>query len=129
MKRFEAKSLEEVYELASNEFNCSITQLSIEIEQQPSNGFLGFGKKNAIISVSEKKQRNRYEKKQKDQRIQKKDIKIEDVSKKIEDSNRADEKKLKKKIRENKKREPKLNDVPKVESKEKIFDNFYNEQK
>jgi spoIIIJ-associated protein len=129
MKRFEAKSLEEVYELASNEFSCSITQLEIEIEQQPSKGFLGFGKKNAIISVSLKRAKNRYEKKPKEQRIRKKDIKIEEVSKKIEDSNRKDEQRAQKKRRENKKREPKLNEVPKVESKEKIFDNFYNESK
>ena len=127
MKKFEAKSLEEVYELASNEFGCSITQLDIEIEQQPSNGFLGFGKKNAIISASLKRNKKRYDRKPKEQKYRKKDIKIEEVSKKIEDSNKADERRAQKKRRENKKREPKLSEVPKVESKEKIFDNFYNE--
>jgi spoIIIJ-associated protein len=129
MKRFEAKSLEEVYELASNEFSCSITQLDIEIEQQPSKGFLGFCKKNAVISVSLKRTKNRYDKKPKEQRIRKKDVKIEEVSKKIEDSNRKYEQRTQKKRRENKKITPKLSEVPKVESKEKIFDNFYNESK
>ncbi len=93
MKKFEAKSLEEVYELASNEFSCSITQLEIEILQQPSNGFLGFGKKNAIISVEEKRNQRRDNRRPKEQKFRKKDIRIEDVSKKIEDSNKADERK------------------------------------
>ena len=51
MKKFEANCLEKVYELATSEFNCSITELEIDIIQQPSKGFLGFGKKNAIIQV------------------------------------------------------------------------------
>lgn len=126
MKKFEAKTLEEVYELASNEFGCSITQLTIEIVQQPSKGFLGFGKKSAIISVNQKND-NRREKKPREHKFKKKDIKIEDVSKKIEDSNRADEKRTAQKRRKdnNRKKPQKLRDVPKVESKEKIFDNFY----
>lgn len=132
MKKYEAKSLEEVYELASTEFDCSITQLDIEILQQPSKGFLGFGKKNAIISVSSKRDSRRDSSKPREQRIKKKDIKIEEVSKQIEDSNRRDEQKARKrkaseKRSEKRKKEPKLSKVPKIESKEKIFDNFYNE--
>ena len=42
MKKFEADSLEKAYEMATLEFGCSITELSIEVFQQPSNGFLGF---------------------------------------------------------------------------------------
>lgn len=126
MKQFEAKTLEEVYEQATNDFACSITELEIDIVQQASKGFLGFGKKNAIIAVSLKK-KNRDNRKPREHRFNKKDIKIEDVSKKIEDSNRAAEKKAHQKRKNEKKREPKLRDVPKVESKEKIFDNFYNE--
>ena len=45
MKKFEANCLEKVYELATAEYNCSITQLDIEIIQQPSKGFLGLVKK------------------------------------------------------------------------------------
>lgn len=56
MKQFEGKNLEEVYELASNEFCCSITELDIEIVQQASKGFLGIGKKNAIITAIPKKE-------------------------------------------------------------------------
>lgn len=121
MKNFEAKTLEEVYELATNEFSCSITELEIDIIQQPSNGFLGFGKKTAIIAASLKHGKKRYDKKPKEHKFKKKDIKIEDVSKKIEDSNRNETRKPEKK------REEKLSSVPKVESKEQIFDNFYSE--
>jgi len=134
MKEFEAKSLEEVYELASNEFGCSITQLDIEIVQQPSKGFLGFGKKNAIISAIEKNSHRRDNGRPREQKLRKKDVRIEDVSKKIEDSNRRDEQKAKKKKvfekkTEERKREPKLSEVPKMDSKDKIFDNFYSESK
>lgn len=127
MKQFEAKTLEEVYGLARNEFGCSITELEINVIQQPSNGFLGFGKKNAIIAVASKKNRKNH-RKPREQKFRKKDIKIEDVSKKIEDTNKADARKEEQRKRKNQKREPKLNDVPKVESKEKIFDNFYAEE-
>ncbi|PHO09434.1 hypothetical protein CPG37_09140 [Malaciobacter canalis] len=118
MKKFEANSLEEAYELAKDEFKCSITNLEIEIDQQPRKGFLGFGRKSAIIKVVEKHDRKIYDRKQKEHKFRKKDIKIEDVSKKIEDSNKVATKK-----------EPTLNKshkkVPNIHSKEKIFDNFY----
>ncbi len=49
MKKFEAKTLQEVFELASSEMHCSILELEIEVIQRPSRGFLGVGSKNAII--------------------------------------------------------------------------------
>jgi len=52
---FEAKTLEDVYEKASESFNCSITNLDIEIIQVPRKGIFGFFSKNAIISVQIKK--------------------------------------------------------------------------
>lgn len=118
MKKFEANSLEEAYELAKDEFNCSITNLEIEIDQQPRKGFLGFGRKNAIIKVVEKQDRKVYDNKQKEHRFRKKDIKIEDVSKKIEDSNKVATQKEPTLKKSHKK-------VPNIHSKEKIFDNFY----
>ncbi|NVJ52925.1 MAG: Jag N-terminal domain-containing protein [Campylobacteraceae bacterium] len=123
MKKFEAKCLEEAYELATSEFKCSITDLDIEIIQQPSKGFLGFGKKTAIITATSRK-RKRDNRRQREQSFRKKDIKIEDVSKRIEDSNRSENEQ---KASNNKKVEKKLRDVPNVDSKEKIFDNFYSE--
>ncbi|MFA9374276.1 MAG: Jag N-terminal domain-containing protein, partial [Poseidonibacter sp.] len=86
MKKFEAKCLQEVYELASADFNCSITDLDIEVIQQPSKGFLGFGKKNAIIQVCFKDNCKTYTKETRSETFMKKDIKIEDVSSKIEES-------------------------------------------
>jgi spoIIIJ-associated protein len=121
MKKFEANCLEGVYELAASELNCSITDLEIELIQQPSKGFLGFGKKNAIIQACYKNDCKVYEKEAKTQNFKKKNIKIEDVSRKIEDSNK-EEYKL---SQETKNDEVK---VPSVDSKEKIFDNFYNEE-
>ncbi|MGA1933467.1 Jag N-terminal domain-containing protein [Arcobacter sp. YIC-464] len=119
MKKFEAKCLEEVYELATADFNCSITDLEIEIIQQPSKGFLGFGKKKAIIQVCYKQNCKTYEKSTSNNSFEKKDIKIEEVSKKIEDCNKPEEKEVKEEVSPS--------NVRKVESKEKIFDNFYNE--
>jgi spoIIIJ-associated protein len=49
MKKFEAKSLEEAYRLACDAFDCSMTELSYEIVQYPSQGVLGFFAKPAII--------------------------------------------------------------------------------
>ena len=126
MKQFEGKNLEEVYELASNEFGCSITELDINIVQQASKGFLGIGKRKAIITAIPKKRR-KDNRRSKEHKFKKKDIKIEEFSKRIEDSNKRDEKAEQRRKNEERKKEPKLNKVPKVEGKEKIFDNFYNE--
>jgi spoIIIJ-associated protein len=122
MKKFEAYCLEKVYELAKAEFNCSITELEIEVIQQPSKGFLGFGKKNAVIEVCFKDNCKKYV--QETKSFKNKDIKIEEVCDRIESSNKSEVENFSK--REEKK-EP-LSRVPKVESKDKIFDNFYNEE-
>ena len=55
MKTFSAKTLQDAIILASKELNCSVVDLTYEVIQQPSNGFLGIGKKEAIISVKSKK--------------------------------------------------------------------------
>lgn len=119
MKQFEAKTLEEAYELASSEYKCSITQLKVTIIQQPSNGFLGiFGKKNAIIGAVMEKSPRSDKKYSSKRRFKKSNIKIEDVSSKIADSEKR-EKSVKKEIKHD------FTKDPKIESKEKIFDNFY----
>ena len=122
MKKFESDCLEKVYELASAEFNCSITELEIEVIQQPSKGFLGFGKKNAIIEVCYKDNCKKYV--QETKSFKNKDVRIEEISDRIEYSNKSEEEKF---SRKEEKKEP-LIKVPKVESKDKIFDNFYNEE-
>lgn len=119
MKKFEANCLEKVYELATADFNCSITELEIEVIQQPSKGFLGFGKKNAIIQACFKNSCKTYV--QETKTFKNKDVKIEEISQRIENSNKEVP------TTSSEKKEP-LSKVPKVESKDKIFDNFYNEE-
>ncbi len=52
--KIEAKSLDEAYKKASEEFGCSITELECKVLQHPSKGILGIGRKNAIILVRKK---------------------------------------------------------------------------
>ncbi len=122
MKKFEANCLEKVYELATAEYNCSITQLDIEIIQQPSKGFLGFGKKNAIIQVCFKDKCKVYV--QETKIFRNKDVQIQEVSERIEYSHKKEEKHN---LQKEEKKEPVCN-VPKMESKDKIFDKFYHEE-
>ncbi len=63
-KQIESKTIEEAYLKASKEFNCSIVELDIEIVQNPSVGILGMFKKNAIISVRKKGEKEQSEKPQ-----------------------------------------------------------------
>ena len=121
MKKFEANCLEKVYELATAEFNCSITELEIDVIQQPSKGFLGFGKKNAIIQVCFKDNCKTYV--QETKIFKNKDVRIQEVSERIEYSNQKEENNN---FQKEEKKEPSCN-VPKVESKDKIFDKFYHE--
>ena len=54
MEKFEAKTLEEAYALATRRFDCSLTELDCEIIQHPSSGLLGLFAKQAIIVVAPK---------------------------------------------------------------------------
>lgn len=54
MIKIEAWSLEEAYTLASEELGCSITEIEYEVTQYPSKGFLGIGKKKAILVAMKK---------------------------------------------------------------------------
>ncbi len=51
--KIEAKTLDEALLEASKKLNCSVADLEYEVIQSPSNGLLGFFKKNAIIEVKE----------------------------------------------------------------------------
>ena len=124
MKKFESNCLEKVYELATAEFNCSITELEIEVIQQPSKGFLGFGKKNAIIEVSFKDNCKKYV--QETKSFRNKDVRIQEVSERIEYSNQKEERNLSQHQHEDEIESSSC--VPKVGSKDKIFDKFYHEE-
>ena len=54
MTKIEAVTLEAAYLDAASTLKCSITELQIEVVQQPSSGFLGLFKKSAIIVVIKK---------------------------------------------------------------------------
>ncbi len=54
MKKIEARTLENALIEASKLFDCSIIDLDYEIIQNPQKGFLGFGRKNAIICAQPK---------------------------------------------------------------------------
>ncbi len=55
MIKIEAASLEHAYAKAAEHFECSVTELEVEIIQRPKNGFLSFFKKSAIIVASSKR--------------------------------------------------------------------------
>ncbi|SFV54737.1 RNA-binding protein Jag [hydrothermal vent metagenome] len=55
MKKVEALTLKDAYTKASTLLDCSISDLECEVIQYPSNGILGFMKKNAIIVASSTK--------------------------------------------------------------------------
>jgi len=54
MIKIEAITLEQAYQDAATKFECSITELAIEVVQAPTSGFLGFFKKSAIIVAVKK---------------------------------------------------------------------------
>lgn len=55
MKKILAKTLQEAITQASLELECSVTELDYEIIQNPCSGFLGIGKKEAIIVATSTK--------------------------------------------------------------------------
>lgn len=55
MKKITERTLESALLKASVEFGCSVADLEYEVIQNPSSGFLGLGKKEAIIIVDCKK--------------------------------------------------------------------------
>ena len=56
MTKVEAPTLEEAYTKASQILECSISELQYEVVQHPSQGILGFMKKNAVIIATCKKE-------------------------------------------------------------------------
>ena len=59
MVKIEAITLEKAYEDAAKELKCSVTELKIEVVQRPTNGFLGFFKKSAIIVATCKNEKSK----------------------------------------------------------------------
>ncbi|MDR1285343.1 MAG: Jag N-terminal domain-containing protein [Campylobacteraceae bacterium] len=60
-----ADTLEEAYSKAARELSCSVTELELNVIQYPKKGFLGIGKKNAIVEAKKMGGKNftqKYEK-------------------------------------------------------------------
>jgi len=58
MIRIEANTLEEAYSKAAAELTCSVTQITFDVIQNPSSGFLGMFKKSAIVEAKRKNESN-----------------------------------------------------------------------
>jgi spoIIIJ-associated protein len=56
MIKIESATLQDAYEKAAMHYSCSVTELQVEVLQNPSSGFLGFFTKSAIIVASCKKE-------------------------------------------------------------------------
>lgn len=65
MIKIEARNLEQAFEKASQELNCSVADLTYEVVQNPKKGLFGIGKKNAIIVASCEKKSDEPQKDQK----------------------------------------------------------------
>ena len=50
--KIEANTLQEAFQKAAEQLNCSVTQLDIKVLQHPSSGLFGFFKKTAIIEAN-----------------------------------------------------------------------------
>lgn len=119
LQEFEAKTLEEVYEKATSSLKCSITDLDIDIIQAPSKGFLGFFAKNAIINVTYKHTKNKHQSKVTQNENQKETKVVETLSSKLNALKAEDTK--------NHKNNVETTNIKQVQ-KEKIFDEFYNNE-
>ncbi len=133
MKKFEAPTLEEAYAAAAKEFSCSVTELEIQIVQNPSKGFLGFGRKDAIIvAMCKSATKRRPEEKKREKRTANKPEKVAEPEKRDDEPVETVAKKVDKV--EERKSEPV--EIEKESSKkpqilkrgdEEIFGNFYDE--
>ncbi len=114
-KRFEAKTLEEVYEKASSALQCSVNDLDIEVIQSSSKGFLGFFAKDAIITAKIKTNHKKIHHKKDNLEVDNSEVKVATLTTKLDE--------LKSNDFQKKKTAPKVV-VPQAK-KEKIFDEFY----
>ncbi|MCR4942396.1 MAG: Jag N-terminal domain-containing protein [Campylobacter sp.] len=104
--RIEAENLQEAFQKAAQELNCSVTNLDIKVIQHPSSGFLGFFKKNAIIEANlEKSQRNFDKKRENKKHFEQKNQNSNETSQQAKAEN--NEKKERRKQKKTKRNEPK----------------------
>ena len=107
--KIEANTLQEAFQKAAEQLNCSVTELDIKVLQHPSGGIFGFFKKTAIIEANLENQPKPQHKPKNDRNFAKKSDENESVK---------EEKKQSKKHEHNdKKRNPKKHKDEKNEAK------------
>lgn len=107
--KIEANTLQEAFQKAAEQLNCSVTQLDIKVLQHPSSGFLGFFKRSAIIEANLENQSKPQHKSKNDKNFVKKNDENEAV--------KEDKKQAKKHDHSDKKRGPKKHRDEKCETK------------
>lgn len=107
--KIEANTLQEAFQKAAEQLNCSVTQLDIKVLQHPSSGFLGFFKRSAIIEANLENQPKPQHKPKNDKNFVKKNDENEAI--------KEDKKQAKKHDHSDKKRGPKKHRDEKSETK------------
>ena len=107
--KIEANTLQEAFQKAAQQLNCSVTELDIKVLQHPSSGFLGFFKKTAIIEANLENQPKPQQKPKNDRNFAKKSDENEPA--------KEEKKQSKKHDHNDKKRNPKKHKDEKNEAK------------
>ena len=107
--KIEANTLQEAFQKAAEQLNCSVTELDIKVLQHPSGGIFGFFKKTAIIEANLENQPKPQQKPKNDRNFAKKSDENEPV--------KEEKKQSKKHDHNDKKRNPKKHKDEKNEAK------------
>ena len=107
--RIEANTLQEAFQKAAQQLNCSVTELDIKVLQHPSGGIFGFFKKTAIIEANLENQPKPQQKPKNDRNFAKKSDENEPA--------KEEKKQSKKHDHNDKKRNPKKHKDEKNEAK------------
>ena len=107
--KIEANTLQEAFQKAAEQLNCSVTELDIKVLQHPSGGIFGFFKKTAIIEANLENQPKPQHKPKNDRNFAKKSDENESV--------KEEKKQSKKHDHNDKKRNPKKHKDEKNEAK------------
>lgn len=107
--KIEANTLQEAFQKAAEQLNCSVTELDIKVLQHPSSGIFGFFKKTAIIEANLENQPKPQHKPKNDRNFAKKSDENESV--------KEEKKQGKKHDHNDKKRNPKKHKDEKNEAK------------
>ena len=89
--KIEANTLQEAFQKAAEQLNCSVTELDIKVLQHPSGGIFGFFKKTAIIEANLENQPKPQHKPKNDRNFAKKSDENESVKEEKKQSKKHDQ--------------------------------------